>query len=103
MIRCIIQDGEISFVFGPNLKIAVRPKRILWSGPLMKISPAQAEPAQRLVDVATAAKILCMGQSTIRAKINNGTIPSVKIGGAIRLDLQDLESLIAANKTIAVA
>lgn len=54
--------------------------------------------AQRL-DVQAAAMYLAVSVSTLYGWVWQRWIPFVKIGRALRFDLADLETFIAANKT----
>ena len=57
--------------------------------------------AARLVDVQSAANYLAVSISTLYGWVWQRRIPFVKVGRALRFDLSDLESFIAANKTSA--
>lgn len=53
----------------------------------------------RLVDVQAAASYLAVSVSTLYGWVWQRRIPFVKVGRALRFDLNDLDNFIAANKT----
>jgi excisionase family DNA binding protein len=50
---------------------------------------------ERLLTVAEVARLLQLNHQTIRNWITAGTLPSVKIGRAVRIRLTDYEDLIS--------
>ena len=54
------------------------------------------EPEKRLVDIHEVAEKLAIGESTLKRLLADGsiTLPKVKIGGAVRFRLADVESLM---------
>lgn len=71
------------------------------------MSPQKARleiPAQRLLRITEAAKYLGVSRDTIYAYVSNGELPVVNIalkGSDSRIDLRDLDALIAARKRTA--
>lgn len=58
----------------------------------------QAEIEQRLLRLREAAKYLGLDPSTVFRAIKRGEIPAVRIGRALRVDIKDLDRLIAGHK-----
>jgi excisionase family DNA binding protein len=55
----------------------------------------------RLMTVRAAAKWLSLGESTVYALVASGELPSISIGRAKRLDIQDLERWLESRKRAA--
>ena len=53
----------------------------------------------RLLSVADAAKYLCVSERTLWSLTNENKLAAVRIGRAVRYDLQDLENFITKAKT----
>ncbi len=51
-----------------------------------------------LVTIKTVAELLSVKQSTIYSWVHNGTIPSHKLNGLIRFDMDEIEAWIKAAK-----
>jgi len=66
-------------------------------------SRAVAELARRLYDVRQAGVFLGVSAWTVRELIWRGDLPHIRVGRLIRLDLRDLESFIARNRTEAIS
>jgi len=49
------------------------------------------------VDVATAARLLSAGRSTIYERMDDGTLPSFKLGHSRRIPLAAIEALVAGD------
>jgi excisionase family DNA binding protein len=54
---------------------------------------------QRLIDAAGAAELLGTTERHVRELVYKRAIPFVKVGGALRFDLTDLDAWIASNRT----
>ena len=70
---------------------------IKWSmQELAKTGLLPREPEKRLLDLHQVAEKLALGESTLKRLIAEGTIdlPKVRIGGAVRFRLADVERLI---------
>lgn len=53
----------------------------------------------KLVNVQDAAKYLCISQRTLWTLTKSNKLPVIKIGRAVRYDLQDLEAFVLQHKT----
>ncbi len=69
----------------------------LWHNP--RHSNLEARLARRLYDVKQAGVFLGVSAWTVRELIWRGDLPSIRVGRLLRVDLQDLESFIARNRT----
>lgn len=54
--------------------------------------------ARRLLAVADAARYLGVSVATVERLVFRGALPVVKIGGATRYDLDDLDTYIECNR-----
>ena len=63
---------------------------------MVRMGGLPQEPEKRLLDMHMVSERLAIGESTLRRLLANGAInlPKVKIGGAVRFRLSDVESLI---------
>ena len=60
----------------------------------------EASPRQRLLSPQEAAKYLGLGSRwAVRRLVVSGALPVVKLAGKWRLDLEDLDKLIASRKS----
>ncbi len=50
-----------------------------------ELAAAQAQPAEQFVTIAVYADAHSIGESTVRAAIRDGRLPSTKIGRAVRI------------------
>jgi excisionase family DNA binding protein len=62
-----------------------------------RVAASQAS-TRRLVDVRGAAEYLGCSPAAIRQKVARGDLPTVRIDGKNRFDLQDLDALIEQAK-----
>jgi excisionase family DNA binding protein len=53
-----------------------------------------------LVDYDEAARLLCISPRTLRRRVDAGEIRRVRIGGAVRFSLRELESFVAAQESV---
>jgi excisionase family DNA binding protein len=60
--------------------------------------PAREGMGQRLLAIGTAAEYLGVSRATIERLVFRGELPIVKVGGATRYDVNDLDGFIAANR-----
>lgn len=56
------------------------------------------QPEPLLVNVATAARMLCLSDRTLWSLSERGELPRVKIGRAVRYDVADLQAFIDRAK-----
>jgi excisionase family DNA binding protein len=63
---------------------------------------AEGPRARRLLSLDEAARYLGLGSRwAVRRLVVNGALPVVKIAGKWRLDVEDLDKLISAKKSVA--
>jgi excisionase family DNA binding protein len=55
--------------------------------------------AQRLKSIGDAAEYLGVSRATVERLVHRGALPIVKVGGATRYDIVDLDRYIAINRT----
>lgn len=55
---------------------------------------------RRLVSIQTAAEYVDLDARTIRRRISDGTLPAYRLGGTIRIDLDDLDRALKAIPTV---
>jgi excisionase family DNA binding protein len=53
---------------------------------------------RRYLSIQEVADYLGIGNSTLRRLIANGIVPNYRIGGSIRIDIQELDKLIRDGK-----
>jgi excisionase family DNA binding protein len=60
--------------------------------------PADGVPLSEVlaIDVPRAAQVLHLSAKTVRRRIKDGTLPSVKIGGRVRVPVDALRKLVNA-------
>lgn len=69
-----------------------RPRRTL-----MKPVAERPGPGRRFISCRQCAELLGLHEMTIRVMVNRGTLPGVKIGGAVRIDTVKLEKVLEAQ------
>jgi excisionase family DNA binding protein len=69
------------------------------SRPKKNVQPQNVQNGEhRLVSVARAAQLLACSEWYVRQRIWEGSLPFVRLGNKVRIDLQDLEQYVAAHK-----
>ncbi len=58
----------------------------------------QVKPYKRLYNIAEAAMYLGRSTWSVRRLIWDGALPSVRAGGRVHVDVQDMEDFIERNK-----
>lgn len=59
-------------------------------------SPEKESPTRPVLTVAETAAILGLGYSTVYELVRRGELPSIKIGGSIRIPRKHIEDLIGS-------
>jgi len=62
----------------------------------MKVVPV--DPMKRLLSVSEAAQVFGLSPYTLRAWVQQGKVPVVRLDSAVRIDRSDLEALIQNAK-----
>ena len=65
---------------------------------MSKATEKDGKVTKRLLTAAEAAEYLGLAEWTIRQWASMGRIPKVKLGKALRFDVEDLDRLIAKSK-----
>jgi len=61
------------------------------------VESLRAATPPRLVDVAEACRLTGLSPATVRRRISDGTIPAVRLGRAVRVDLASLRPPAAST------